>query len=288
MSGRAAVLLDGLVFPESPRWHADKLWFSDIYGHRIINLSLEGHATTFAEFEQSEHPSGLGFLPDGSPIVVLMFTNRLVRHNGTIWQDHADLAHLRSKNLNDMVVDLSGRAFLDCWYEPVDSEPSRDCIVVVDPDGSCRTATQGGLVMPNGLAISSDGKTLIVAIGPLHRLMAYTITIDGALREGRIYAQTDDHFADGVCLDKEGAVWMASLWKSQFVRMLPGGIEADCVEVAGKSALSCVLGGSDRRTLFMATTIKPDNPIGGPHGNYHLSEGFIEVATVDVPGAGIP
>jgi sugar lactone lactonase YvrE len=279
------VLLDGIVFPESPRWHQDRLWFVDMFGGRVMTVDLNGRSEVIASFD--DRPSGLGFLPNGSPIVVLMGQRRIVRlDNGEV---HADLSELGGEFLNDMVVDNHGRAYVDCLYpRPDPTQDAGDSIVMVELNGSFRVVAKGGLFRPNGLVITPDGRNLVVAMGPIHSLMAYTVHDDGSLSDQRLYAGTKEEGIDGICLDAAGAVWIASPRTGHFVRVLPSGEFDQIVNVEGKWATACMLGGHDRLTLFMTTAKVPENPKGGLGGNLHKSTGFIEVMQVNVPGAGLP
>lgn len=278
---------DGIVFPEGPRWHDDKLWFVDMFGGTVMTADLTGSTEVVGRFD--DRTSGLGFLPDGTAIVVLMAQKKIVRvHDGGI---HADLSSLDGEFLNDMVVDETGRAWVDLLM-PRPDDPSienGDAIFVVEPDGSFFEGVRGGLFRPNGIAITPDHSTLISGMGPVHSVVAYSIAENGALSERRIYADTGGEGIDGLCLDEEGAVWIASPRTHHFVRVREGGRVDRVIDVGdGRWAIACVLGGPDRRTLFLATADVPPDPRGGLDGNLHLSKGYIEIVEVDVPGAGLP
>jgi sugar lactone lactonase YvrE len=282
------VLVDNLVFPESPRWRDDRLWFVDMFGQRVMTVDLEGHTTLVATFD--DRPSGLGFLPDGTPIVVLMTKRQIVRMERGGTSLHADLSAIPAEYLNDMVVGSSGRAYVDLLRPPT---PNRDrlgdhCIMVVEPDGQYDVAASGDLFRPNGLVISADGTTLIAAESVGHRLSAFNIDEDGLLSNRRVFAETGEDVPDGICMDEEGAVWIGSPTTNRFVRFRDGGEVAQIIDVEGRWALACVLGGRDRRTLFMATSRVPLNPQPGMVGNLQDSKGFIETLVVDIAGAGIP
>jgi sugar lactone lactonase YvrE len=295
------VLVDNLIFPESPRWEVDRFWFVDMFAGRVMTADLDGNTSVVAQFD--DRPSGIGFLPDGSPIVVLMDGRKIVRINsdGSI-EVHADLSAEPAQYLNDMVVDVNGRAYVDLLRDA----PSTDhCIMLVEPDGTYSVGASGVTGRPNGLVITDDGKTLLAAESSGHRVTAFTIGADGSLRDSRVYADAGEDVPDGICLDQEGAVWIGSPSTQRFIRVREGGQILDTINVEGKSALACVLGGPDRRTLFMATSIPPGPNDTGlenvPSGAEALvanlppnfvrlmaSKGFMEIATVDVPGAGRP
>jgi sugar lactone lactonase YvrE len=207
---------------------------------------------------------------------------------------HADLSSLGGEYLNDMVVDESGRAYVDYLHLPPGgeavSDETSDGIILVEPNGEFRFVARGGGMCnrPNGLVITPDGSTLIVAMGPIHKLVAFTIESDGSLGEPRVFADMGEEGLDGICLDADGSVWVASPRTSHFLRVREGGEVVETLSSDPKWAVACMLGGPDRRTLFMATADMPANPTGGMRGNLHEAHGFIEITKVDVPGAGLP
>jgi sugar lactone lactonase YvrE len=268
-------LLDGLTFPECPRWHAGRLWFSDVHAHRVMRVDLEGDADVVVELD--DRPTGIGFLPDGTLLVVSADERvvlRVVDGSATV---HADLRSLPVEWLNDMVVDHDGRAYVDAitYVEDPGGEESPDKIVCIDPDGSWRLVADPAL-RPNGIVITPDSRTLIHASTRRRKLIAWTIDGDGGLSESRLWADTGRWTPDGICLDADGAVWIGALAKEHFVRMREGGEVDATIEVPGRLATACTLGGPDGRTLFMAT-VDPET-----------SRGNIEIAAVAVEGAGWP
>jgi sugar lactone lactonase YvrE len=285
-SSAPASLVSGLVFPESPRWHGGRFWFVDMFGHIVLSVGPDG-AEPRVEAEFEERPSGLGFLPDGTPIVVLMESRLLVRLDSERGV-HADLSGLEGTHLNDMVIDGSGRAYVDC-VKPRPSFDSQgdigDAIVLVEPDGSYRVAAQGDVIRPNGLAISGDGKTLVLAESLARRLTAFEIEADGSLGKRSRFAEVSPRSADGICLDAEGAAWFGSPRTCEFVRMLEGGEVTDAIPTPGRWAIACAIGGPKRDTLLMLTSAVPEAP---SLANLHLSKGSAEVTQVSIPGAGVP
>ena len=227
---------------------------------------------------------------DGTPIVVLMKTRQIMRIEGSRNTVHADLSDVPAEYLNDMVVDAEGRAYVDLLRKPPSGSPedSGDCIMLVELNGQKRVVATGELYRPNGLAISGDGSTLVVAEGPKHRLTAFSVDRDGSLHNRRVYAETGLDEPDGICLDAEGAVWIGSPRTNQFLRIREGGETVQSIRVEGKWAVACVLGGPARRTLFMGTARVPADPLRDLWGNLERSEGFIETVSVDVPGDGLP
>ncbi len=276
------VLLDGLKFGEGPRWHDSKLWFSDFYAHRVATVDLDGRDETIVEVPQ--RPSGLGWTRKGELLVVSMLDRRVLRFDGKALHLHADLAALAAGLCNDMVVDAAGRAYVGNFgYDRHNNAPPRDTrIIRVDPDG--RAASVGDdLHFPNGMVIAPDGRTLIVAETFAHRLSAFDVGADGSLANRRIFAALDGVFPDGICLDAEGAVWVTDARGHSVLRVLPGGRIAQVLDTgAERCSYACMLGGPDRRTLFVIT-----NTGSGPK-MAEKSDGRVEIVRVDVPGAGLP
>lgn len=284
-------LLDGLEFPEGPRWHNGKLWFSDMDSHHVMTTDLDGNAEIITTVPGQ--PSGLGWLPDGRLLVVSMTDCRLLRLDPVGLVEVADLSEIASYQCNDMVVDKQGRAYIGSVGHTQSSDPSATPelaeIVMVTPDGdACVVADK--LACPNGIAISPDGHTLVVAESYGARLAAFNIEPDGSLTNRRIWAQFDDRgyetlqdydrtVPDGICFDAEGAIWVACLCGSdKVVRVLDGGKITHRVQVENQP-LAVMLGGLDRQTLFVCTSIYGDRPPG---------IGRIETVQVEVPGAGLP
>lgn len=294
---RGAPLASGFQLPEAPRWHDDRLWFSDIRAGRLFTVSEEGVPTMVAEFE--EPCSGIGFLPDGTPLVSLMPSSRLVRVTSAGPSLHADLNGLGGTHVNDMISDACGRCYVDVlsyqvtWARPeqlgdgarripfvIDpgSPEVTDRIVLVAPDGTHRVVADG-LLGPNGIAISPQGDRLVVSEWRARRITTFDVDVrDGSLSNRSVLFELGPGGTDGLCLDEEGAVWCASPAAGQCVRISRAGAVVDsALPKAGEHVMACVLGGRDRRTLFMMTNRRP-----AP------STGTIETVRVDVPGAGRP
>jgi sugar lactone lactonase YvrE len=283
MPGTVRVLLDGLVFPEGPRWHDGKLWFSDMHAHRVMTVDLAGRADTVCEVPGQ--PSGLGWLPDGRLLVVSMTDRRLLRLDPGGLTLVADLASLASFHCNDMVVDARGRAYVGNFgFDLHARAPFKPADLVLVPPGGAPRVVARELAFPNGCVITPDGKTLIVGESGAARLTAFTIEPDGSLVERRVWAALAEAkvIPDGICLDAEGAIWVASPLGNEVFRVVEGGAVVDRVRVS-TVPFACMLGGPDRRTLFVATaeTHEPAAAKAKPSGR-------IEIATVDVPGAGLP
>ncbi|MBN8871552.1 MAG: SMP-30/gluconolactonase/LRE family protein [Rhodospirillales bacterium] len=274
-------LLDGLTFAEGPRWRDGRLWFSDFYSQRVIALGLDGAAETVLRVP--ENPSGLGWLPDGTLLVVSMNDRRLMRWRDGALTLHADLSAIAGGPCNDMLVDTAGRAYVGNFgYERFAGEGPRAArLARVDPDGSVTVAADD-LLFPNGTVLTPDGRTLIIGETMGNRLTAFTVQADGGLTDRRTWAAVSDLFPDGICLDADGAIWVADPRGNRVVRVREGGTITDTIPLPGRNAYACMLGGEDRRTLFICTA-----PGSGPE-RAGKTDGKIETVRVAVPGAGLP
>ncbi len=278
-SSETQVLLDGLTFPEGPRWRNGKLWFSDFYSHRVLTVDLQGNAETVAEVAQQ--PSGLGWTPDGTLLVVSMLDRHLLRVDDEGRQSVlADLSELAGGPCNDMVVDKQGRAYVGN-FGSYDGERPSTVMVRVDPDGSTAVVAED-IAFPNGTVISEDGSMLIVAETRASCLTAFDVGEDGSLSNRRVWAQVDGVFPDGICLDAEGAIWVADASSDRVLRVFEGGRIERTVSVGEQRAFACMLGGPERRTLFVCTSSASGNEAA------QKTDGRIEVIDVDVAGAGLP
>jgi len=278
------VLLDGLAFPEGPRWHDGRLWFSDMHSRVVLALDIaSGSAESIVDVPAC--PSGLGWLPDGTLLVVSMEDRRLLRFDGAQLEEHADLSPWATFHCNDMVVDAHGRAYVGNfgWDLHGGGAPAPATMVRVDPDGTA-TPVADDLMFPNGTVITDDGRTLIVGESFGARLTAFDVdATTGALSNRRVWAQLDGGVVpDGTCLDAEGAVWLASPLTNECVRVREGGEVLQRVSF-DRGAFACMLGGEDRRTLLVCTAHE-----SAPEEAARLRSGRIEAVRVDVPGAGLP
>jgi sugar lactone lactonase YvrE len=281
----STVVLDGLKFPEGPRWHDGRLWFSDMHAHRVMTLSPNGQTSVIVEVPNQ--PSGLGFLPDGRLLVVSMVDRKLmVLDPGAGLREVADLGTLATGHTNDMVVDARGRAYIGNFgfdlAAGVDHFRTAN-LVLVQPNG-VTTVAADDLGFPNGAVITPDGRTLIVGETFARKLTAFDIAESGALSNRRTWADTKPANPDGICLDAEGAIWVASPTTREFIRVKEGGEVTDRVTCAdGRSAYACTLGDDDRRTLYLCTSSGDETDrVAG------RSQGWIETVRVEVPGAGWP
>lgn len=254
-----ATLLDKLNFPEGPRWHNDRLFFSDMHARKVIAVDLAGRTETICEVPQA--PSGLGWLPDGRMLVVSMNDRRLLRLDRDGLKLVADLSKLASYHCNDMVVDTKGRAYVGNFGFDLHAQatPKFAEIVIVEPNGAARVVADE-MGFPNGTVITPDGKTLIVGESTRARLTAFDIEADGSLKNRRVWAEIAPAVPDGIALDAENAVWVASPLTDEVVRVKEGGAIAERIKTANH-AYACMLGGPDRRTLFVLTVEDSDPEI---------------------------
>lgn len=275
------VLLEGLSFPEAPRWRDGRLWLSDFYRHRVLTVDKAGKSETVVTVPQQ--PSGLGWLPDGRLLIVSMLDRKLLRLEQGQLSEVADLSHLATGPCNDMVVDAKGRAYVGNFgFNRHAGEAERTtCIARVDPDGRVTKAADD-LLFPNGTVITPDGRTLIVGETMANRLTAFDIAADGGLSNRRIFAALGDVFPDGICLDAEGAIWVADPRGNRTVRVKEGGEITDTIATGNRGCYACMLGGADRKTLFILT-----NSGSGPTAAAK-TDGKVETIRVAVPGAGLP
>jgi sugar lactone lactonase YvrE len=281
MAGTLTTVLGDLAFPEGPRWRDGRLWFSDMHSHEVVAMTPDGQRETV--FKADGPVSGLGWLPDGRMLVVSMEDRRLLRLEDGRAVLHADLGGIATGHCNDMVVDAQGRAYVGNFgvgYPGGDVKPAK--LARVDPDGQVSVAAED-LVFPNGAMITPDGKTLIVGETFAARMTAFDIALDGSLSNRRVWAQLPERAVpDGACLDAEGAVWAASPTTNDVIRLKEGGEVLDRI-TADQGCFACMLGGEDRKTLYVLTA-------GGANAEdtRRVRLGRIEQVRVDVPGAGLP
>jgi len=278
---KLSVLATGLVFGEGPRWHERRLWLSDMHANRVVTVDEDGRVDRIVRV--AGRPSGLGWLPDGRMLVVSMDDRKLLRYDGRSLETHADLSDLAEHEINDMVVDEQGRAYVSQFgFDLHHQGPfAKTDILLVEPDGRARRAA-GDLAFPNGMVITPDGKTLIVGESFAARLTAFDVAEDGSLSNRRVFAKLEGATPDGICLDAEGCVWLASPPSKECLRVREGGEVLERIATETQ-AIACMLGGNDRRTLFVLTSesIDPDECL-------KKKSARVETVKVDVAGAGLP
>lgn len=281
MNPQTEILLTGLAFPESPRWRDDRLWFTDQHAHSIMTVTPGGKAECL--LKTADLPGGLGWLRDGTPLVVAMTERAVYRLTDEGLELHADLSALAPFHCNDMVISADGRAYVGNFGYDLHggAAPSATRLIMIEPDGSCRiTATE--LIFPNGSVITPDGMTFIVAETFAHRLTAFTISEEGQLHTPRLWADLGEATPDGICLDAEGAVWVASPGTHEIIRVKEGGTILTRIYPLG-TPYACMLGAPDRKTLFILTAETDD-----PEQAEKTRSGRIETVPVDIPGTGLP
>lgn len=246
-------LMTGLALGESPRWHDNRLWFSDWVAHEIIAVDVAGKSEVILRVPFESFPFSIDWLPDGRLLILSASDQSLLRResDGTLVA-HADLRSLSDHPWNEIVVDGRGNAYVNnigFHFGASSGEGAPGILALVAPDGSARQVADG-LAFPNGMAVTPDNATLIVAESYGDRLTAFDIAADGGLSNRRVWAAVDGDHPDGICLDAENAVWYSDVGSRHCARVREGGevlqtVELDC------GCFACALGGADGRTLFM-------------------------------------
>jgi len=273
------VLMEGIVLGESPRWHDGQLWFSDWAANQVIALDPGGSHEVVATV--ASIPMCIDFLPDGRLLVVDSARRRLLRResDGSLVQ-HADLSGVSSKPWNDIVADDRGNAYVNTiGFDFPGGEFAPGLVVLATPDGNVRQVADD-LAFPNGMAITPDGGTLIVAESYGNRLTAYDIRSDGGLAGRRVWADTPGDHPDGICLDADGAVWYADVGNQHCVRVREGGTVLGTVGW-DRGAFACALSRGEDPRLFVVGQI-----YGGPESPQ--PSGRIVAFPAPAPGAGRP
>ena len=273
-------LLGGIILGESPRWHDDLLWFCDWGAHEIRVAGLDGSSQVMGQV--AAFPFCIDWLPDGRLLVVAGSDHMLLRGKRCGPQEfepYVSLASVCDRPWNEIVVDRRGNAYLNCvGYDMMAGErPASGIIALVTPDSTVRQVADK-VFFPNGMAVTPDGGTLLVAESHAGRLTAFTIEADGGLSGRRVWAELGDAAPDGICLDADGAVWYADVPHQRCVRVREGGEVLNVVEV-DRGCFSCALGGTAGKTLFI-TAARWTGPggVGEPTG---------VLLTADAPAPGI-
>lgn len=257
--------MDGIVFGESPRWRDGRLWFSDWGAGRVFSVATDGTPTV--EAEVASFPMCIDFLPDGRLLVVSSADRQLLRRepDGAL-VPHADLAAVSTKPWNDIVADTRGNAYINnIGFDFPDEEFVPGIVVLVTPEGEV-TPVAAGLAFPNGMAITTDGSTLIVAESYAEQLTAYEIAADGTLSDGRVWAATPGDHPDGICLDVTGAAWYADVGNEHCVRVREGGEVLATVDF-DRGAFACALSsGADPKLFVVGQSWGESDASGGPTG----------------------
>jgi len=264
---------------ESPRWHEGRLWFSDWGAGEVIAVDLAGKSEVI--LGMSSFPFSIDWLPDGRLLIVN--GGRILRRepDGSL-TIHAELAHLSEKKWNEIVVDGRGNAYVNnVGFDFPGGAFAPGIVAVATPNGATRQVADG-IAFPNGMAVTPDNSTLILAESYGKKLTAFDIAADGGLSNRRVWADLGDGVPDGICVDAESAVWYADVPNKRCVRVREGGESLQTVKL-DRGCFSCALGGADKRTLFIAAA-----EWAGPSNVGAGRTGQILWAAAPVPRAGWP
>ena len=274
------ILLTDLLLGESPRWHDGRLWFADWGDQHLVAVDPEGRSevvTTVQSF-----PFSIDWLPDGRLLIVSASRRQLLRTepDGSLVV-HSDLAGISEKPWNEIVVDGRGNAYLNnIGFDFPDGEVVPGIIAKVTPDGAVAQVADN-VAFPNGMAVTPDNSTLIVAESYAKRLTAFDVAGDGGLSHRRLWADLGDGVPDGICLDADGAVWYADVPHQRCVRVREGGEVLQTVDV-DRGCFACMLGGDDRSTLYIMAAQWPAALEGAQR------TGIVVTAPAPAPGVGRP
>ena len=276
-----SVIAAGLAFPEGPRWHEQRLWFTDQHAHAIYHLAPEGKLTQVAT--TTDRPGGLGWLPDGRLLVVYMRERRVMLLTNGALVKYADLSQFASFDCNDMLVDARGRVYVGNFgFDLHGGAPLKTAeLLLIDTDGTIEVLTDT-VVFPNGCVLTPDGRELICAETFAHRLTRLQLDARGRWMQQTLWADLGAATPDGICLDTEGAIWVASPGTQAVIRVQQGGTILDRCRTRG-TPYACMLGGARRRTLYVCTAETDD-----PRAAATMKSGRIERVEVAVAGAGLP
>ena len=281
------IAADGFAFAENPRWHDGRLWFVDIHGGSVYALNEGGSVETIVT--PPDAPSGIGFMPDGSLLVVAVHDMKIHRLQNGDLSEHADLSHIARCGLNDMLVDPQGRAYaVQHGFDWRAGEtPVAADLLCVQPDGTVGPAAGSASRMEsgNGMALSPNGRTFLIAESGACRISAFDRDEQGRLSNRRIFAQLPDgYYPDGICIDDTGAAWVACCWGPGTIRVEEGGTITHFVPSdEGRNPFACVFGGPDRKTLYICTAEGED-----PVSARAKMSSRIEAIEVGFTGAGLP
>jgi sugar lactone lactonase YvrE len=249
-------LMTGLAFGESPRWHDGRLWVADWGAQEIIAVNLEGKSEVIVKVSFPSFPLCFDWLPDGQLLIVSSRNGLLLRMEpGGELVTHADLSSLAEKRhpWNEIVIDGRGNAYINNQgFDFPGGEFAPGTIALLTPDGVARQVVDG-IAFPNGMAVTPDNSTLIVAESYGNKLTAFDIEASGSLSNRRVWAETGTDHPDGICLDADQALWYADVGNKRCVRVREGGEVLQTIKL-DRGCFACMLGGADRKTLFMVAT----------------------------------
>ncbi len=302
-------LIGGLYFGEGPRWHENKLWFSDFYSHKVMTLDENNSLETVCEVPNQ--PSGLGWLPNGDLLIVSMLDRKILRFSEGSISVHADLSEYVAHKCNDMVVGRDGTAYVGNFGMGDAGESLNSThLMIVKSDGTVLKGPDN-LLFPNGTVITEDGKNLIIGETLGAKLTSFDIEDNGELTNRKLWARTSPlfslliikflssmgfdlskvdfskysknlHVPDGICLDEKNGIWIASPTTKAVVRIEKGGNITNTINTP-KGAFACMLGGKERKTLYViiSNSSDPEEAQASPEGEIHSIE-------VEIPGVGKP
>jgi sugar lactone lactonase YvrE len=281
------VLRSGLGLVESPRWHEGRLWFSDWTAGEIIAIDDGGTSELIVRHESL--PLCFDFLPDGRPLLVSNQAHALlaVEHGGRL-TPYADLSSISAFGCNDIVIDGRGNAYVnsgnfDFASGPPPGEVQPGLVAVVPPGGSARVVATD-IAFPNGMAISADNRTLVVADSYRHQLVGFDVEADGELSGRRVWADLGEDAPDGICLDAENAAWYADVPHQHCRRVAEHGEVLATVNL-DRGAFACMLGGTDTARLYIVAARWPGFAALTTHVEW---DGQVLRTDVGTPGAGWP
>jgi sugar lactone lactonase YvrE len=275
-------VLEGGLYYEAPRWRAGRLWFVDCLARTLLSIDPSGRAKQHATFAE-ETPCGIGLLPNGRLVVLTMLQKRLLAYADDRLSLYADLSRVAAGTIEDMIIDAFGRAYVgDLGFDlppPVD-RGAADRILLVMPDGRTSVVAEG-LRFPNGIAVAADHRRLVVAEMDGDCLAEYDIGGEGELHLRRRFGRVRE--PDGICLDRDGAVWAASFGENAFVCIDRDGQERQRIATHGRRAIACAFGGSARQTLFCLSAATSPEEL-----RRKKSTAVIDAVDLPIGGAGFP
>jgi sugar lactone lactonase YvrE len=276
------ILMTGITFGESPRWHEERLWLADWGTQEIIAVDHEGRSEVIVRSPVS--PFSIDWLPDGRLLIISGPDGLLLRRelDGSL-VTHADLGDLSDHSWNEIVVDGRGNAYVNnIGFDFPDGEFAPGTVAVLTSAGPARQVADG-VAFPNGMAVTPDNSTLIVAESYASRLTAFDIAADGSLSSQRVWADLGGGVPDGICLDAEGTVWYADVPNKRCVRVREGGEVLHTIDL-DRGCFACMLGGIEGTTLFMVA--QEWSGMEGAAGG--KATGQLLTAPAPVPAAGWP
>jgi sugar lactone lactonase YvrE len=273
--------MTGIAFGESPRWHDNRLWFSDWGAQEILAVDFDGRSEVIVHVPFPSIPMCIDFLPDGRLLIISTSEKLLLRRepDGSL-RKHADLSGLSAIGFNEIVMDRRGNAYVNgAGFDLLAGEKFVPGIIaLITPDGSVRQVADG-VAFPNGMVVTPDNSTLIVAESYGKKLTAFDIEAEGTLSNRRVWADLGEGVPDGICLDIENAIWYADVPNRRCVRVREGGELLQTINI-DRGCFSCALGGADMKTLCLVATEwrGPRQMADGPR------TGQILTVEVDCPG----